>query len=118
MSGGGCGVLDEWDPKRGRQGRAWRRLVRLVCPPGSLCEVPVCKYPHLGRVIVFGLRPNHPWGPSVDHVVPLELGGHPTDLGNLRPAHFGCNAGRRPARTSMVRPRSSRTALLPPLDLS
>ena len=67
----GLGVfvyLDEWDPRRGRQGRTWRKLVAVVCPPGSLCEMPVCLYPWLDRVIVFGLRRNHPHGPSVDHI--------------------------------------------------
>lgn len=94
--------LHEWDPKRGRSGRQWRRLVRELCPPGSVCEIPECKAPT--REIVFGLRRNHPLGPSLDHVVPLHLGGHPTDPANLRPAHFGCNAGRRDPK--QPRPRS------------
>jgi hypothetical protein len=96
-------ALDEWDPRRGRQGRAWRALVARLCPPGSMCEIPVCKM--ATRVIVFGLRRNHPLGPSLDHIVDLQYGGHPTWPGNLRPAHFGCNAGKRrkaraPARRS------------------
>lgn len=85
-------ALSEWDPKRGRRGRQWRRLVKEYCPPGSYCQRPVCLYPELNRVIVFGLRRNHPHGPSLDHIVPLHRGGHPTDPRNLRPAHFGCNA--------------------------
>lgn len=98
-------MLDEWDPKRGRQGRPWRRLVAEVCPPGSACEIPGCVKPT--RQIVFGLRPRHPLGPSVDHIVPLELGGHPTDRANLRPAHYGCNAARADTNAGPVlRPRS------------
>jgi len=108
-------ALSEWDPRRGRQGREWRALVREMCPPGSLCAVPVCLYPELDRIIVFGLRRNHPHGPSLDHITPLSMGGHPTARWNLRPAHFGCNAGRRPSVVSEPRPRSRDW---PPLDLS
>ena len=81
------------DPKRGRSGRPWRRLVRELCRPGSVCA-------RCGGEIVFGLRANHPDGPSLDHIVSLEMGGHPTDRGNLQPMHFGCNAskGARPER--------------------
>ncbi|WP_051681720.1 hypothetical protein [Cellulomonas sp. HZM] len=105
----------EWDPTRGRQGRAWRALVKQLCPPGSLCERPVCLYPELDRVIVFGLRRNHPHGPSLDHIVRLADGGHPTARWNLRPAHFGCNAGWRRDAPPTERPRSRDW---PPLDLS
>ncbi|TQL58541.1 HNH endonuclease [Rarobacter faecitabidus] len=99
-------MLDEWDPRRGRQGRPWRRLVAQVCPPGSLCEVPACRKPT--REIIFGLRPRHPLGPSVDHIVPLEDGGHPTALWNLRPAHYGCNSARANSpRLPQLMPRSS-----------
>lgn len=87
-------LLDEWDPRRGRGGRVWRRLVKELCPPGSVCGICAgAKGP-----IRFGLRPNHPLGPSLDHIVDLQYGGHPTDPDNLRPAHFGCNAGKRSRR--------------------
>ncbi len=99
-------ALSEWDPRRGRQGRQWRRLVKELCPPGSLCEIPECRVVAAGgtRDIVFDLRPNHPLGPSLDHIIDLQYGGHPTDPANLRPAHFGCNAGKR--RPPQPRPRS------------
>lgn len=83
-------ALSEWDPKRGRQGGTWRRLVKLVCQPGSVCAI--CK--GAKGPIIFGLRRNHPLGPSVDHIVPLSKGGHPTAIWNLQPSHFGCNAAK------------------------
>lgn len=66
---------------------AYADLLTLVCPPGSVCWL--CRRP-----VIYGLRPWHPWGPSLDHVVPASKGGtwHPS---NLRPCHFGCNSGRR-----------------------
>lgn len=87
-----------------------------MCPPGSECQVEVCRCP--SREIVFGLRPRHPWGPSLDHIVPLADGGPPFDEWNLRPAHLGCNAARRPARAPARRARSGRTAALPPVDIT
>lgn len=85
-------TLSEWDPRRGRQGREWRRLLDELCPPGSVCEIPECDKPT--RLILFGLRARHPMSRSLDHITPLFDGGHPTDPANLRPAHLGCNAAR------------------------
>lgn len=85
------GMLAEWDPKRGRTGRPWRRLVARHCPPGSVCAS--CRKP-----IVFGLRPRHPLGPSLDHIVALIDGGHPTAAWNLQPMHLGCNVRKENAR--------------------
>ena len=84
-------TLSEWDPKRGRTGRPWRRLVQLHCSPGSICAW--CNEP-----IVFGLRPRHPAGPSLDHIVALVDGGHPTAPWNLQPMHLGCNVKKENAR--------------------
>lgn len=67
----------------------WRKLVRLLVRPGAICEVEECAAS--SRVILFGLRPRHPLGPSLDHIVELQYGGAPYDPANLRPAHLGCN---------------------------
>lgn len=74
---------------RGRSGHAWRELVRLLCPPGSYCQVDECHYS--SREIVFGLRPRHPQGPSLDHIIELWEGGAEEDPDNLQPAHLRCN---------------------------
>lgn len=94
--------LGEWDPKRGRGGRQWRRLVDELVPPGSMCESPVCRFDD--REIWFGVRRNHPRSRSLDHIVPLSEGGHPTARWNLRPAHFGCNS----AKTNLTKPDAPR----------
>jgi hypothetical protein len=102
--------MSEWDPRRGRGGRKWRRLVKELCPPGSVC----CICGGAKGPILFGLRHNHPLGPSLDHIVDLQFGGHPTDPRNLRPAHFGCNAGKR----VKPGPRSTSPRPFPPVDLT
>lgn len=67
----------------------WRKLVKLLCRPGAYCQVEECAAP--SRMIIFGLRPRHPLGPSLDHIIELQYGGAPYDPDNLRPAHLGCN---------------------------
>jgi 5-methylcytosine-specific restriction endonuclease McrA len=77
------------------------RLTAIVVPPGSVCWL--CRGER--GPIRFGLRPRHPLGPSLDHVVPASLGGT-WDLWNLRPAHYGCNSARKnrpPSRPPGVR---------------
>lgn len=67
----------------------WRKLVKIYCRPGALCEIEACV--EASREIIFGLRPRHRLGPSLDHIVELQYGGAPYDPHNLRPAHLGCN---------------------------
>ena len=67
---------------------------------GALAADVGVKRGHVGEDADFdrpfrGLRRNHPHGPSLDHITDLQYGGHPTARWNLRPAHFGCNAGKR-----------------------
>ena len=100
--------LSEWDRRRGRQGRTWRRLLDELCPPGSYCQVPECD--KSTREILFDVRPNHPMSRSLDHIVPLEDGGHPTARWNLRPAHFGCNSARGNRTRRRVPRRTVRSA--------
>lgn len=91
-------VPEDFDPARFRSSAEWKRLVAQYCVEGVTCSI--C-HGAKGEVL-FGLRPRHPLGPSLDHVVPLDRGGHPTDPGNLAPAHFGCNSGKRD-REQLVR---------------
>lgn len=100
---------------RGRSGHAWRELVRLLCPPGSYCQVDECVYP--SREILYDLRPRHPQGPSLDHIVELWEGGAAEDPANLQPAHLRCNvikSNRRRAehRATLTRTRQRATRLV------
>lgn len=35
--------------------------------------------------------PRNPLSPTVDHIVPVSKGGHPSDMNNLMLCHLGCN---------------------------
>lgn len=77
-----------------RSTRRWKALVVELCPPGAECSI--CH--GVRGPILFGLRPRHPLGPSLDHVRPASRCTYAYELwepANLKPAHFGCNAGKR-----------------------
>ena len=44
-----------------------------------------------GKPVDFSLRPPHPLSATVDHIIPISKGGHPSDLANLQLAHRCCN---------------------------
>jgi 5-methylcytosine-specific restriction endonuclease McrA len=44
-----------------------------------------------GKPVNFDLKFPDPMSPTADHIIPISLGGHPSDLGNLQLAHLSCN---------------------------
>lgn len=44
-----------------------------------------------GRPVDFNLKYPHPLSATVDHIIPLAKGGHPSNLDNLQLAHWTCN---------------------------
>ena len=44
-----------------------------------------------GKPVDFSYRYPHPLSPTVDHIIPVSKGGHPSDLSNLQLAHRCCN---------------------------
>jgi len=44
-----------------------------------------------GKPVDFSLRYPHPLSATVDHIIPVSKGGHPSDLDNLQLAHRCCN---------------------------
>ena len=44
-----------------------------------------------GKPVDFSFRYPHPLSPTVDHIIPVSKGGHPTDISNLQLAHRCCN---------------------------
>lgn len=75
-------------PTSGRpQGKLWDQLRDRV-----FAEEPNCWI--CGDLVDQSIRSGQPDAKTVDHVIPLSHGGHPTDRANLRMAHHRCNAGR------------------------
>ncbi|MDO5131434.1 MAG: HNH endonuclease signature motif containing protein [Eubacteriales bacterium] len=44
-----------------------------------------------GKPVDFSYRFPHPLSPTVDHIIPVSKGGHPSDISNLQLAHRCCN---------------------------
>ena len=44
-----------------------------------------------GKPVDKTLKYPHPMSPTVDHIIPVSKGGHPSDLANLQLAHRCCN---------------------------
>lgn len=44
-----------------------------------------------GQPVDFSLKYPHPMSATVDHIIPVSKGGHPSDIDNMQLAHFSCN---------------------------
>lgn len=44
-----------------------------------------------GRPVDMELKAPDPMSPTVDHIIPINKGGHPSDINNLQLAHRICN---------------------------
>lgn len=72
---------------RGRRGRPWRRLCAEVYSTETHCWL-------CGEWVDQALRFPSKRRRSVDHVIPLSLGGPPLARHNVRLAHLDCNCRR------------------------
>lgn len=55
-----------------------------------------------GKPVDFSYKNPHPLAPTVDHIIPVAKGGHPSDISNLQLAHRCCN---RAKSDKMIEPR-------------
>ena len=44
-----------------------------------------------GKPVDFSLKFPNPLSACIDHIIPVDKGGHPSDIGNLQLAHLTCN---------------------------
>ena len=44
-----------------------------------------------GKPVDFSLKYPDPLSATIDHIIPIAKGGHPSDIGNLQLAHRWCN---------------------------
>lgn len=61
-----------------------------------------------GQPVDFGLRYPHPMSACIDHIIPINKGGHPSALENLQLAHWTCNR-QKSDKVIRVRDRSDET---------
>lgn len=44
-----------------------------------------------GQPVDFSIKFPDPLSPCIDHIIPIDKGGHPSDIANLQLAHMTCN---------------------------
>lgn len=44
-----------------------------------------------GHPVDYSLKSPHPMSATIDHIIPVAKGGHPSDIDNLQLAHWTCN---------------------------
>lgn len=64
--------------------RIYRRNRKRILMSQSICAI-------CGRPVDMELKSPDPMSPTVDHIIPINKGGHPSDINNLQLAHWICN---------------------------
>ena len=70
-----------------RKTARWQNLRRKLIAAASHCAL-------CGAPLIPAAPPRSRWSSTIDHIVPVALGGPAFDPANLRVAHYGCNSSR------------------------
>ena len=68
----------------GEQRTALDKNKKIILATQTVCGI-------CGQPVDFSYKYPHPLSPSVDHIIPIAKGGHPSALDNLQLAHRWCN---------------------------
>ena len=68
----------------GEHRTAYEKARQIILKTQTRCGI-------CGGEVDFKYKYPHPLSPTVDHIIPLAKGGHPSDLANLQLAHRWCN---------------------------
>jgi 5-methylcytosine-specific restriction endonuclease McrA len=63
---------------------AFERNKKKILATQTICGI-------CGKPVDKNLAYPHPMSATVDHIIPINRGGHPSDIDNLQLAHFICN---------------------------
>ena len=63
---------------------AYEKNKKRVLKEQTICGI-------CGKPVDKTIKYPHPFSATVDHIIPLDRGGHPSDMSNLQLAHFKCN---------------------------
>lgn len=70
--------------KDGTHKGAFEKNKKKIFATQTLCGI-------CGRPVDFSLKYPHPMSACIDHIIPIDKGGHPSDIDNLQLAHMCCN---------------------------
>lgn len=63
---------------------AFTKNKKIILKTRSVCGI-------CGRPVDKTLKAPDPMSPVIDHIIPVNKGGHPSDINNLQLAHWSCN---------------------------
>ena len=63
---------------------AFERNKRKIMASETVCGI-------CGQPVDKKLKYPHPMSPCIDHIIPIDRRGHPSDISNLQLAHWKCN---------------------------
>ncbi len=70
--------------KTGAHRGAYERNKKIILRTQEVCGI--CGYP-----VDKSLKYPDPMSATIDHIIPINKGGHPSDIDNMQLAHFACN---------------------------
>ena len=70
--------------REGAHRQAYARNRKRILATQNTCGI-------CGRPVDLSLKQGDPMAPTVDHIIPIAKGGHPSSLDNLQLAHWTCN---------------------------
>src|SRR5690625_2679966 len=70
--------------RRGAHRANYERNRKRILATENTCGI--CGHP-----VDFSLKTPHPMSATIDHIIPIAKGGHPSDISNLQLAHWTCN---------------------------
>lgn len=63
---------------------AYEKNKQIILKTQNICGI-------CGQPVDVRLKYPHPMSPVIDHIIPINKGGHPSDIANLQLAHWTCN---------------------------
>ena len=70
--------------KVGEHRTAFDKNKKIILKTQTVCGI-------CGQPVDFSVQFPHPLSPTIDHIIPISKGGHPSALENLQLAHRYCN---------------------------
>ena len=70
--------------KDGAHRQAFERNKKRIYATADVCAI-------CGKPVDKSLKFPHPMSKCIDHIIPINKGGHPSDMDNLQMAHLTCN---------------------------
>ena len=70
--------------KKGAHRSNYERNKKRILATQNICGI-------CGQPVDMSLKYGDPMAPTIDHIIPVAKGGHPSDIDNLQLAHWICN---------------------------